>query len=201
MKELLSPAGNMESLKAAIHGGADAIYIGMKNFGARKFANNFDDDELIEAVKMCHLYGVKLYVTMNTVIKDNEVEDFLKQVSFLYNSGVDAFIMQDFGMINLILNTYPDIEIHASTQFNNSGIETIKLLKKMGVKRVVLSRELSLDEINKIDVDIENDVIFLVYLVHVVVIAVNVLGVVDYHINFIKIINFLMMVIYLVLRS
>lgn len=158
MKELLSPAGNMESLKAAIHGGADAIYIGMKNFGARKFANNFDDDELIEAVKICHLYGVKLYVTMNTVIKDNEVEDFLKQVSFLYNSGVDAFIMQDFGMINLVLNTYPDIEIHASTQFNNSGIETIKLLKKMGVKRVVLSRELSLDEINKIDVDIEKEV-------------------------------------------
>lgn len=158
MKELLSPAGDMESLKAAIHGGADAIYVGMKEFGARKFAHNFDREEIKEAVLLCHLYGVRLYITMNTVVKDQEVESFLELVYFLYHIGVDALIMQDFGMIHLVLEMYPDLEIHASTQFNNSSLETIKLLKDMGVKRVVLARELSLEEIRKIDIDIEKEV-------------------------------------------
>lgn len=158
MKELLAPAGDLKSLKAAIHGGADAIYVGMQLFGARKYATNFTEEEIIEAIDLCHLYGVRLYVTMNTMIKDHEVSSFLKQVDFLYHNGIDAFILQDFGLICLLLDIYEDIEIHASTQFNNSTINTIKLLKDLGVKRVVLSRELSLDEINKIDIDIEKEV-------------------------------------------
>lgn len=158
MKELLSPAGDMESLKAAVHGGADAVYVGMRDFGARKFARNFDHSEMKEAVSYCHLYGVKLYVTLNTVVKDSEVDSFLELVDFLYQIGVDALIMQDFGMIQLTLSMYPDMEVHASTQFNNSNIETIRLLKGMGVQRVVLARELSLEKIQKIDVDIKKEV-------------------------------------------
>ncbi len=158
MKELLAPAGDMKSLEAAIHGGADAIYVGMKEFGARKFALNFTKEEITEAIKLCHLYGVRLYVTLNTVIKDSEVNSFLELVSFLYDTGIDAFIMQDFGMISYLLEIYEDIEIHASTQFNNSNIHTIQLLKDMGVKRVVLSRELTIDEIKKINIDIEKEV-------------------------------------------
>lgn len=156
--ELLVPAGNMEALHKAIHNGADAIYIGGKNYGARKYAHNFSNEEIQEAVNLCHLYSVKLYVTMNTLIKDNEVEDFLNQVEFLYKIGIDAIIMQDFGMICLVREKYPNLEIHASTQANNSSVDTVKLFYKLGVKRVVLSRELSKEEIKKIDVPIEKEV-------------------------------------------
>lgn len=158
MKELLSPAGNMKSLRAAIFGGADAVYVGMKEFSARKFAHNFTREEIIEAIRLCHLYGVRLYVALNTMIKDCEVDSFLELVDFLYLNGVDAFIIQDFGMIALLLEMYEDIEIHASTQFNNSNIQTINFLKELGVKRVVLARELTLNEIKQIDVDIELEV-------------------------------------------
>ena len=96
--ELLVPAGDMESLDQAIANGADAIYLGCKLFGARKFAKNFDNEEIKTAIKKAHLYGVKIYVTMNTLVKDNEVETFLNQVEFLYKNGVDAILIQDFGM-------------------------------------------------------------------------------------------------------
>lgn len=158
MHELLVPAGDMECLKQAIHNGADAVYVGLKSFGARKFARNFNSEEIKDAINLCHLYGVKIYVTMNTLVKDNEVEDFLNQIEFLHKSGVDAVIMQDFGMICLVREKYPNLEIHASTQANNSSIETAKLFYELGVKRIVLSRELSLDEIKKIDVPIEKEV-------------------------------------------
>ena len=147
-KELLSPAGDMESLLEAIHNGADAVYLAMKSFGARKFARNFSKEEIIEAIKLCHLYGVRIYVTMNTLVKESEVEDFLEQVKFLHVNGVDAIIMQDFGMISLVRKMYPNLEIHASTQANNSSLDTIKMFYEMGVKRVVVSRELTLEEIN-----------------------------------------------------
>ena len=156
--ELLAPAGDIESLYQAIHNGADAVYLGLKTFGARAYSKNFDNDEIIKAIETAHLYGVKIYVTMNTLVKDSEVEDFLEQVEFLYLNGVDAIIMQDYGMINLVRRMYKDLEIHASTQANNSSIDTIKMYHDLGVKRVVLSRELSLDEIKKIDVDIELEV-------------------------------------------
>ena len=157
--ELLAPAGNFEALEAAIHGGADSVYVGLKNFGARAFANNFTDQEIVDAIKLCHTYGVKLYVTMNTLIKDSEVDEFIDRVRFLHKNGIDAILIQDFGMMMLVREKFPKLEVHASTQFNNSGIDTVKLLKDIGVKRVVFSRELSLDEIKSIDIDIEKEVL------------------------------------------
>lgn len=156
--ELLVPAGDMESLNQAIANGADAVYLGCKNFGARKFAKNFDNEEIISAIKLCHLYGVKLYVTMNTLVKDPEVPMFLGQIEFLYKAGVDAVLIQDFGMLCLIREKYPDLEVHASTQANNSSKETVELFYKLGVKRVVFSREMSLKEIESIKVPIEKEV-------------------------------------------
>lgn len=156
--ELLVPAGDMECLFQAIANGADAIYLGCKSFGARKFARNFDNEEIVKAIKYAHLYGVKIYVTMNTLVKDDEVEQFLSQVEFLHKNNVDAIIVQDFGMICLIREMFPKLEVHASTQANTSSKETAKLFYNLGVKRVVFSREMSLEEINKVDVPIEKEV-------------------------------------------
>lgn len=100
--EVLSPAGNMEMLKYAIFYGADAVYLGGTRFGARKFASNFNDDELLEAVKFAHLYGVKVYLTINTLVYEKEIDDFLKYVKYIHSIGIDAVIVQDFGMLNLI---------------------------------------------------------------------------------------------------
>ena len=155
--ELLVPAGNMDCLKQAVYNGADAVYLACKSFGARKFANNFDNDEIIEALKLCHLYGVKVYVTMNTLVKNNEVEAFINQARFLHSNGVDALIVQDFGMICLLREKFPNLEIHASTQANISSKDVCQLYYDLGVKRVVFSRELSIDEIDNIDVPIEKE--------------------------------------------
>ena len=156
--ELLVPAGDINSFYAALNNGADAIYLSGKMFGARSYAKNFTEDELKTVLKLGKIYGVKIYVTMNTLVKENEIEDFLREVEFLYNLGVDAILMQDFGMISLCLEKYPNLVIHASTQLNSSSYETIKLLYEMGVKRVVLPREMSIDEIRKIDIPIELEV-------------------------------------------
>lgn len=156
--ELLVPAGDMESLHQAISNGADAIYLGCKCFGARKFAKNFDNEEIVEAIALAHLYGVKIYVTMNTLVKDDEVDDFLTQVEFLHKNGVDAILIQDFGMLCLVREKYPELEVHASTQANTSSKETAELFYKLGVKRVVFSREMTLEEINSVDVPIEKEV-------------------------------------------
>lgn len=156
--ELLSPAGNMEALKSAIHNGADAVYIGGKDFGARKFADNFEEDEIIEAIKYAHLYDVKVYVTVNTIIYENEIENAVKYLKFLYWTGVDAVIMQDIGMISLVHQLIPDLEIHASTQTHNCNDSTLQLFKNLGVTRVVMARELSLNQINELKTDIEKEV-------------------------------------------
>lgn len=155
--ELLVPAGNMECLYQAVYHGADAVYIAGQSFGARKFASNFTNDELVKAIKFCHLYGVKVFVTMNTLIKDSEVDDYLEQIRFLHKNNVDAVIVQDFGMICLLRDMFPNLEIHASTQANNSSYDICKLFYEMGVKRVVFSRELSVTEIDNIDVPIEKE--------------------------------------------
>ena len=156
--ELLAPAGNKESLIAAINNGADAIYLSGKKFGARAYALNFSDEELKEAIRIGKIYGVKIYVTMNTLVKENEVEEFLDQVEFLYVNGVDAILMQDFGMICLCLKKFPNLEIHASTQAHNVSKEGIDFLYKLGVKRVVLPREMSLEEIKQIETPVEKEV-------------------------------------------
>ena len=158
MKELLSPAGNIECLKAAINNGADACYLGGKSFGARAFAGNFTNEELKEATQYAHLYGVKIYITVNTIIYNNEVEEFIEYIKYLYQIGVDALIMQDIGMISLVRQTFPNFEIHASTQLHNHNNEGIKALKDLGVTKVVLDREMTLEQIENINVDIEKEV-------------------------------------------
>ena len=148
--ELLSPAGNFECLVAAIEAGCDAVYLGGKLFGARAFSNNFTDEELVEAIKYAHLYGVKVYVTVNTLIYEREVDNFMQYVDFLYKNNVDALIIQDIGMMDLIRKTYPNLELHASTQMHIHNIEGVKLVEKLGLKRVVLARETSIDTIKYI---------------------------------------------------
>lgn len=158
MKELLVPVGNMESLIVALHAGADAVYLGGKRFGARAFATNFNDDEMCEAIKLTHLYGAKIYVTVNTLIYESELLEALDYLKFLHINGVDAVIVQDIGLISLARKVLPNLEIHASTQVHNTNSDGLKILSDLGVKRVVLARELSLDEINNIDTDMEKEV-------------------------------------------
>ncbi len=148
--ELLSPAGDFESLKAAILGGCDAVYLGGKLFGARAFSNNFDNDELVEAIKYAHLYGVKVYVTVNTLVYENEVDKFMNYVDFLYKNNVDALIIQDIGMMDLIRKIYPLLELHASTQMHIHNLDGVKLIENLGLKRVVLARETPISLIEEI---------------------------------------------------
>ena len=148
--ELLAPAGSYEALVAAIQAGANAVYIGGLQFGARAFANNFDDETMVKAIEYCHGHNVLLYVTVNTLIYENEVEKFMEYVDFLYKNNVDALIIQDIGMMDLIRKTYPLLELHASTQMHIHNLEGVKLVEKLGLKRVVLARETSIDLIKKI---------------------------------------------------
>jgi len=156
--ELLAPVGNMESLYQAIHNGADAVYLAGKKYGARSYAQNFNEEEIIDAIKYCHLYGVRVYVTVNTIIFEREKDEFLSYLEFLYKNNVDAVIMQDIGMIAKVRSFLPNLEVHASTQLHNHNIEGIRLLEKMGVSRIVMAREMSLDEISKIDTNLEKEV-------------------------------------------
>ena len=148
--ELLAPAGNMESLKAAIEAGCDAVYLGGYMYGARSFAGNFSNEEIIEAIIYAHRYGVKIYVTVNTLIYEDEVETFMKYIDFLYRSDVDAVIIQDLGMLDLVMQTYPLLEVHASTQMHIHNLEGVQFLESLGVKRVVLARETDIDLIKEI---------------------------------------------------
>lgn len=158
--ELLAPAGNMECLKAAILAGCDAVYLGGNMFGARSFANNFDYDELKEAVIYAHTYGVKVYVTTNTLIYENEVERFTEYVNYLNSIYVDAIIMQDIGMMDKMRKEFPNMEIHASTQMHIHNEEGVKLVKELGLTRAVLARETDYQTIEKIkkNVDIELEI-------------------------------------------
>ena len=148
--ELLAPAGNMECLKAAINAGADAVYLGGKLFGAREFASNFDNDEIIETINYSHLYGVKVYVTVNTIIYEHEVERFLNFVDFLVKNNVDALIIQDIGMMDLLRRIYPRLELHASTQMHIHNLKGAKIIEKLGLKRAVIARETSIEAIKEI---------------------------------------------------
>ena len=157
--ELLAPVGSFESLKAAVQNGAHAVYLGGKDFSARASANNFDRDELKEAVKYAHIRGVRVFVTTNTLIKQSELEDFIEYVKFLYDIDIDALILQDIGAAMTIKKLLPDFELHASTQMVAHSLEDVKYLESLGFDRVVLARELNVDEIKHIcdntNVDIE----------------------------------------------
>ncbi len=149
--EILAPAGSMECLKAAIAAGADAIYTGGALFGARAYAHNLTEEELLEAIDYVHLHGRRLYLTVNTLIKDREMEkqmyDYLLPY---YRQGLDAVIVQDIGLFRFIRKHFPDLPIHASTQMTLTGVDGAKFLEKEGAQRIVTSRELSMAEVKKI---------------------------------------------------
>lgn len=158
--ELLAPAGSWESLVAAIQSGADAVYLAGKNFGARKSAVNFTIDELNDAVKYCHVRGKKIYITVNTLVKEDEIENFVEFMDSIYPLGIDAFIVQDLGIVKLLKNRYKNIEIHGSTQMTLNNTSSIQEAEKLGIKRVVLPRELEIQDIEKINssINIETEV-------------------------------------------
>lgn len=156
--EILIPVGNKECLFAAIHNGADAVYLGGKKFGARAYSNNFNDEEMIEAINLCHLYNVKIYVTVNTMIFNEELEEVLNYLKFLYINNVDAVIMQDNGLIELTRKLIPDLEIHVSTQAHNHNEPAIEHYKSIGSTRVVFDRESPIESIKGIKTDIEKEV-------------------------------------------
>lgn len=158
--ELLAPAGSIESLYAAINNGADAVYLGGSKFSARAYASNFDNETMKKAVDYCHSYGVKIYVTMNTLLKEKELNEAIKYVGYLYEIGVDALIVQDLGLVKLIQEKYNDFEIHASTQVTIHNGEGALYFKEKGFTRIVLSRELSLEEIKHIskELNIETEI-------------------------------------------
>ena len=149
--EILAPAGSMECLKAAIAAGADAVYTGGALFGARAYAHNLTEEELLEAIDYVHLHGRRLYLTVNTLIKDREMEkqmyDYLLPY---YRQGLDAVIVQDIGLFRFIRKHFPDLPIHASTQMTLTGVDGAKFLEKEGAQRIVTSRELSMAELKKI---------------------------------------------------
>lgn len=148
--ELLAPAGNLEILKGVIESGADAVYVGGSMFGARAYANNFTEEELLEAIDFAHLRGVKVYLTVNTLIKNSE---FLKLYDYLlvyYKRGLDAVIVQDIGVVKAIHEYFPSMEIHTSTQMTVTGADGVRFLSQFGVTRVVMAREVSLAEMKRI---------------------------------------------------
>lgn len=148
--ELLAPAGNFEALKAAVENGTDAVYLGGKNFNARQFAENFTLEELERAIDYAHLRGVKVYVTVNTLIKNQEFKEAMNFLKEIYEMGADAVILQDLGIFSLIKKINLPIECHASTQMTIHSAEGAKLLEQLGFKRVIIARELSLEEIKQI---------------------------------------------------
>lgn len=148
--ELLVPAGSIDAFYAAVKNGADAIYLGGKSFGARVFADNFDHEHMIEVVKYAHLYGVKIYVTMNTMLLEDEIEVAFKEAKFLHEIGVDALIVQDLGLVNLCRQHLPNLELHASTQMHIHNLEGAKFAKSLGLARVVLARETPIEIIDLI---------------------------------------------------
>jgi putative protease len=148
--ELLSPAGDFECLKAAVQNGANCIYFGANLFSARAYANNFDDDELAKAIEYCKIRGVKTNLTLNILIKDNELESAFNVAKKAYESGIDAIIVQDLGLAKMLIKNFPDLPIHASTQMSVHNLQGVLELQELGFSRVVLSRELSIEEIEYI---------------------------------------------------
>lgn len=148
--ELLAPAGNFEALAAAVESGADAVYLGGNKFNARAYADNFDGDTLAKAVSYAHIRGVKVFVTINILLSDRELAEALEYVSFLYGIGVDAIIVQDIALLKLVVSIFPDMEVHCSTQMTVHNAEGARYYSGLGAKRVVLARELPVDEVRNI---------------------------------------------------
>lgn len=150
--EILAPAGSIEAVKAAIYAGADAIYLGGNRFGARAYASNFDEDTLINVIQYAHLYGVKIYLTINTLFRNEEMQQLFDYLLPYYEAGLDAVIVQDLGVISYVHENFPDLPIHASTQMTITTEYAYMLLKDYGVTRIVPARELSMDEIKQLKI-------------------------------------------------
>lgn len=150
MTELLAPAGNMEALRAAVSNGCDAVYLGLEKFGARAYSDNFTIDSLAEAIRYAHLRDVKIYVTMNTIVFEDEICDMRQQLDALNDIGVDGIIVQDLAVFDYVAANFADMEVHCSTQMGVDDLEGTMLLKEMGADRVVLAREVDLAEVKKI---------------------------------------------------
>ena len=146
MTELLAPAGNMEALKAAIANGCDAIYLGLQKFGARAYSDNFSADTLKEAVDYAHLRDVKIYVTMNTIVFEDEISDMQEQLRQLNEICVDGIIVQDLAVFDYAEKHFADMEVHCSTQMGIDDLEGTLLFKELGADRVVLAREVDIDK-------------------------------------------------------
>lgn len=157
--ELLAPAGNIDSFKAAVNAGADAVYMGLGKHNARTMAKNFTLEDYIECINYAHIRGVQVYLTLNTLVLDNEIKEAIDMLLELYENGLDAVIVQDIGLAKVIHQVIPQLPLHASTQMSVYSLEQVKVLEKLGFKRVVLARELSLEEIKYItdntDLEIE----------------------------------------------
>ena len=160
--EILAPAGNMDALKAAVAAGADAVYLGGSMFSARAGAGNFSEEELLKALDHCHLFDVKVYMAVNTLLKESEIKDgqLIRYMEAFYRAGLDAVIVQDPGVLKILRDKWPDLPIHASTQMSITSAYGAAFLKDLGVKRLVTARELSLSEIRsikeKVDIEIES---------------------------------------------
>lgn len=148
--ELLAPAGSLEILKGVIESGADAVYVGGSMFGARAYANNFTEEELLEAIDFAHLRGVKVYLTVNTLIKNSEFSKLYDYLLPYYKRGLDAVIVQDLGVVKAIHEYFPSMELHTSTQMTVTGADGVRFLSQFGVTRVVMAREVSLAEMKRI---------------------------------------------------
>ena len=157
--EILAPAGSMEGLIAAVHGGCDAVYIGGEKFGARAFANNLNQEDMIKAIEYAHLHHKKIYLTINTLVKESEFNQLYEYLMPFYRHGLDAVMVQEFGVLSFVSRTFPSIEIHASTQMTLTMAQGANQLKEYGVTRLVTSRELQFDEVKEIrkntDLEIE----------------------------------------------
>ena len=138
--EILAPAGSMESMRAAVNAGADAVYMGGSRFGARAYADNPEEDRFLEAIDHVHLHGCRIYMTVNTLVKEGELSQLPEFLRPYYRQGLDAVIVQDLGVWELVRRTFPDLHIHASTQMTVTGWRSAELLKKMGASRVVTAR-------------------------------------------------------------
>lgn len=158
MVELLCPAGTMESLRAALHFGADAVYGGMKRFGLRAFAGNFDEEALKEAVELTHAAGKKFYLTMNVFPFDDEMEAFVDAARFAHSVGVDAAIVSDIGAITMLREHVPELQVHVSTQASTVNTAAIKHYKALGCSRVILAREVSIDRMAKMNEQLQGEI-------------------------------------------
>ena len=147
MLELLSPAGSREAVTAAVQSGADAVYLGFGDFNARRNAKNFTREQVLETVEYCHVRGVKVYLTLNTLLSDSELPAAAKEVAFASDAGVDAVLVQDLGVLDLVRRTAPDLAVHASTQMSVMNLDGVKRAADLGCERVVLARELPMSQI------------------------------------------------------